>query len=115
VARTPQEIFRHHAEALMAGDVEEIVTDYTEDALLITATGVKQGRDGVREGFTELLKELSDAEWQVPVQVFAGDVLYIEWSAVAGGVRVRDGVDTFVFTDEGIRAQTLHHTVEPLD
>jgi ketosteroid isomerase-like protein len=62
MARSPQEIFKHHAEALTAGDLDEIVADYTDDAV----------------------------------------------------TRVRDGIDTFVFTDDGIRAQTLRFTPEPV-
>jgi len=27
MARTPQEIFQHHAEALVAGDIDELVAD----------------------------------------------------------------------------------------
>ena len=39
MTRTPQEIFAHHASALMAGDVDGIVADYAEDAVLITPAG----------------------------------------------------------------------------
>src|SRR3954464_13126049 len=81
--RTPQEIFAHHASALIAGDVEEIVADYAEDAVFITPQGVLRGKDGVREGFTRLLADLPNAEWNVPTQIYEGDILFIEWSAVS--------------------------------
>ena len=110
--RTPQEIFEHHAGALIAGDLEGIVADYDDDALFITPDGVLRGKDGVRQGFTKLLGDLPDAAWEVPTQVFEGDILFIEWSAVAAKTRVDDGVDTFVFSDEGIRVQTVRHTVQ---
>jgi hypothetical protein len=112
--RTPQEIFQHHASALMAGDVEEIVADYTEDALFITPRGVLRGWDGVRQGFTTLLNEIPDASWEVPTQIYEDDVLFIEWSAVAEKALVRDGIDTFVFHDGRIRVQTVRYTVESL-
>jgi ketosteroid isomerase-like protein len=32
MTRTPEEVFRHHAEALGAGDLDEIVADYSDDA-----------------------------------------------------------------------------------
>jgi ketosteroid isomerase-like protein len=112
MARTPQEIFEHHAGALIAGDVDEIVADYTEDAVFITPSGVKRGKEGVREGFVQLLADLPDADWSVPTQIFEGDILFIEWSAVAATTRAMDGIDTFVFTDEGIRAQTVRYTLE---
>jgi ketosteroid isomerase-like protein len=110
--RTPQEIFAHHASALMAGDVDEIVADYTDDAVFITPDGVLSGKDGVRDGFTRLLAALPEATWDVPTQLFAGDVLFIEWSAVSKAGRVTDGIDTFVFTDDGIRVQTVRYTLE---
>jgi len=45
-ARTPQEVFQHHAEALIAGDIDGIVADYSEDAIFITPAGVKRGKEG---------------------------------------------------------------------
>ena len=112
MARTPQEIFEHHAGALIAGDVDEIVADYTEDAVFITPSGVKRGKEGVREGFVKLLADLPAADWSVPTQIFEGDILFIEWSAVSATTQAMDGVDTFVFTDDGIRAQTIRYTLE---
>jgi ketosteroid isomerase-like protein len=52
MARTPEEIFQHHAQALGAGDLDEIVADYSDDAVFISPAGVKRGQDGVREAFT---------------------------------------------------------------
>ena len=114
MARTPQEIFEHHASALIAGDIEGIVADYSEDALFITPRGVLRGKDGVREGFNTLLGDLPDAAWEVPTQIFEDDILFIEWSATAEKSRVRDGIDTFVFRDDYIRVQTVRYTLEPV-
>ena len=111
MARTPQEIFEHHAGALIAGDIDEIVADYADDAVFITPNVVRHGKDGVREGFTALLKDLPNATWSVPTQIFEGDILFIEWSAVAATSRVDDGIDTFVFADDSIRVQTVRYTL----
>ena len=112
MARSPQEIFQHHATALMAGDIDEIVADYTEDAVFITPTGVRRGQAGVREGFAALLTDLPEATWDVPTQIFEGDVLFIEWTAISKQTRAMDGIDTFVFTDDGIRVQTVRYTLD---
>jgi hypothetical protein len=114
MTRTPQEIFAHHASALVAGDLDGIVADYADDALFITADGVRRGKDGVREAFTQLLADLPNAEWDVPVQVYEDDILYIEWSAVSEKTRSTDGVDTFVFRDGSIRVQTVRYTLETI-
>ncbi len=112
MSRTPQEIFAHHAEVLVAGDVNGIVEDYADDAVFITPDGVKHGKQGVREAFTALLADLPNAEWNVPTQIFEGDVLFIEWSAVSSATRAMDGVDTFVFSGGQICAQTVRYTLE---
>ena len=110
--RTPQEIFGHHAEVLIAGDIDGIVSDYAEDAVFITPAGVKQGRDGVREGFVKLLEDLPSAQWNVPTQIFEDDVLFIEWTADSERTKADDGVDTFVFRDGLIGVQTVRYTLQ---
>jgi uncharacterized protein (TIGR02246 family) len=109
---TPQEVFQHHAEALMAGDLDGVVADYADDAVFITPAGVLRGKEGVRQGFTQLLKDLPNAKWEVPTVIFEGNVLFIEWKADAGSTRVEDGVDTFVFGDGKIKVQTVRHTLQ---
>jgi ketosteroid isomerase-like protein len=111
VPRTPQEIFQHHAGALGAGDIDEIVADFTDDAVFITPAGALRGKTGVREGYAALLNDLPNAEWDVPTQIFEGDVLFLGWSAVSKSTRAVDGADTFVFSDDGIRVQTVRYTL----
>ena len=110
--RTPQEVFQHHAEVLVAGDIDGIVEDYADDAVFITPDGVRHGKKGVREGFEKLLADLPSAEWQVPTQIFEGDLLFIEWNATSERTRAEDGIDTFVFRDGLIRAQTVRYTLQ---
>jgi predicted SnoaL-like aldol condensation-catalyzing enzyme len=114
MARTPREIFQHHAEALVAGDVDGIVADYSDYSVLITPHGVERGQEQIRRWFTDLLAQLPDAKLNVPTQVFEGDVLFIEWSADSPTARVADGIDTFVFDDDNIRVQTVRYTLEQL-
>lgn len=114
MTRTPQEIFQHHGGALIAGDIDEIVADYTDDAVFITPAGVLRGKDGVREAFTRLLEDLPNAKWEIPTQIFEGDVLFIEWNAVSEATQAMDGIDTFVFSEDGIRVQTVRYTLESI-
>jgi ketosteroid isomerase-like protein len=113
MTRTPQEVFAHHGKALAAGDLDEIVADYADDAVVITPAGVARGKDGVRESFAKLLDELPDAAWDLKTQIFEGDVLFLEWAADSAVNRVDDGVDTFVFRDGMIWAQTIRYTPNP--
>lgn len=110
--RTPEEVFAHHGNALGAEDLEDIVGDYADDAILIVQKQVYRGRDGAREVFTQLLSDVPQAQWELDT-VFADDVLYLEWKATGGGRRVEDGIDTFIFQDGMIRVQTVVYTVGP--
>ena len=112
MTRTPQEVLAHHGPALGAADLDEIVTDFADDATVITPAGAKHGKDGVREAFTQLLADLPDATWQLKKETFADDVLLLEWTAETAESRVDDGVDTFVFRDGQISAQTVHYTLQ---
>ena len=112
MTRTPEEVFQHHAEALVAGDRDGIVEDYADDAAFITPGGVKLGKDGVREGFTQLLTDLPNAAWDIKTAIFEGDVLFLEWAAVSSATKVEDGIDTFVFRDGLIQVQTVRYTLQ---
>jgi ketosteroid isomerase-like protein len=112
MSRTPEEVFAHHGQSLGAEDLEEIVSDYSDDCVLVVNKQVYRGKDGARQVFTQLLSDVPQAKWELDT-VFAEDVLYLEWKAAGGGRHVDDGVDTFVFADGQIRVQTVLYTARP--
>ena len=112
MTRTPEEVFAHHGQALGAGDLDDIVADYADDAIVIGPGGASRGKDGVCATFTALLNDLPNASWSLKRRVFEGDVLLLEWSADTARTHADDGVDTFVFHDGLIRAQTVHYTLQ---
>jgi hypothetical protein len=113
-ARTPEEVFAHHGSVLGAGDLEGIVSDYTDDAIFISPDGVLTGKDGIRQAFTKLLADVPSADWKLNT-LFAEDVLFLEWSAESAHTRVEDGIDTFVFREGLIRVQTVRYTLQRKD
>jgi ketosteroid isomerase-like protein len=111
MARTPEEVFAHHAQALGAGDLDAIVSDYSDDAVFISPAGDLRGKDGVRAAFAKLLEDVPNAAWELKTQILEGNVLFLEWAADSALTRVDDGIDTFVFSDGLIRAQTVRYTL----
>jgi ketosteroid isomerase-like protein len=111
--RSPQEVFNHHVQALGAEDLDEIVADYSDDAIFITPAGVLRGKDGIRQAFAGLLSEIPQATWDLKTTLFEDDILFLEWSAEGGGNRIQDAVDTFVFRHGLIRVQTVRYTLQP--
>ena len=112
MARTPQQVFQHHAEALGAEDIDAIVSDYADDAIFITPDGAVRGKDAVRAAFEKLTSELPGADWELPTQLYEDDILLLEWKATSASSRVEDGIDTFVFRDGLIRVQTVRYTLK---
>jgi SnoaL-like protein len=112
VARTPQEVFQHHAEALGAEDMDAIVSDYNDDAIFMTPEGVLRGKDGVRRAFERLTSEVPGARWELPTQLYEDDILLLEWKATSSESKIDDRIDTFVFRDGLIRVQTVRYTLQ---
>ena len=112
MARTPQQIFDHHLQALLDRDVNEVLVDYTDDSVLITRAGVAQGIDAIRSGFNQLATALDGAVFDITSTTYHGNILLLEWSLDAPTQRV-DGVDTFVFGDDSIQVQTISQSTSP--
>jgi hypothetical protein len=110
--RTPEQIFAHHAEALGKEDVEAILLDYADTAFIITPEGVHRGKDAIRQVFTSLIQALPQAQWDVKT-TFADNILFLQWTADSRRGSVADGVDTFVFGNGLIQAQTVRFTLVP--
>jgi ketosteroid isomerase-like protein len=110
--RTPRAVFEHHIDALQSANINGFLSDYSEDAVVITASGAVRGKNGIREGVTKLLSQIPGARWQVKTQISEGDLLLAEYAVDARTAKIEDGVDTFVFKDGLIHAQTVHFTLE---
>ena len=110
MARTPQQIFDHHVHALVARNVDDLLTDYTADSTLITPAGIAQGIDGIRAAFSRLSDALADAVFGIKSKTYHDDALLLEWTLDSAGFQV-DGVDTFLFGDDSIRLQTISQLV----
>ena len=112
MTRTPEEVFDDHLKALHRRDVAALLTDYTDDVLLLMSQGALKGRAGVKR-LPAGLRALPDVEFQIGPRVFGGDALLVTWTGTASAGHVDDGVDTFVFVDGMIRLQSSSFTIEP--
>ncbi len=110
--RTPEEIFGHHAQTLMAEDLDGILMDYVESSYLVSPSGVLQGKNAIRGFFADLLQALPQAKWDVKT-TYVENILFLEWTADSTKGSVSDGVDTFIFKDGMIQIQTVRATIVP--
>jgi ketosteroid isomerase-like protein len=106
VAGTVLETLQHHLKALSAQDVDGVVSDYTDESVLITPDATIRGTSALRDFFTEILKSMPGLMDAITLsrQEIEGDVAYIVWTA-PGFVTL--GTDTFFVRDGKIAVQTF--------
>ena len=110
--RTPEEVFGHHAQTLMAEDLDGILMDYVETSIHVSPSGILHGKNAIRGFFADLLGSLPQAKWDVKT-IYVENILFLEWTADSAKARVSDGVDTFIFKDGMIQVQTVRATIVP--
>ena len=95
------EVLEHHLTALGAGDVDAIMSDYAEDAVLISGANTLRGREAIAQMF----KAVADnpPELHEDVRTVEGDLAYIAWHTD----QVPFGSDTFVVRGGKIVYQTV--------
>jgi ketosteroid isomerase-like protein len=106
VARNALEILEHHLKALAALDIDEIMSDYTDESVLLTPDGAIRGASDVRDFFADVVKTRPDLVGAIAIsrQETVGDIAYIVWSA-PGFLAL--GTDTFLVRDGKIAVQTF--------
>lgn len=92
----------HRLQSVIAKDIEAVLSDYTEDSVLISQDATFTGLAGMRTFFEGFLGSL--AIFKLDKQEVNGELAYITWSA---GSVIPLGSDTFIVQNGKIRYQTL--------
>ena len=83
-AMNTQAVLDHHLAAFAAGDADEILSDYTDQSVLITADGTTRGRDALRTAFSGFLSGLfapGTYDFVMDASHVGGEVAHIVWHA----------------------------------
>jgi ketosteroid isomerase-like protein len=103
--------------ALLAGDLDGVMADYTEDSVFIAQGRQARGLDAIRAGYQRLMEggpfTHGTFELTVDDEQIAGEIGYLVWHADCKGVAMPFATDTFVVRDGKITAQTVAVKVEP--
>jgi ketosteroid isomerase-like protein len=106
-------VLEHHLAAMDAGDLEEVLKDYTEASVLLTVDGVFAGLEALRGFFqADLAGSDPSATFAVDVIRISGDVAFIVWHGSGATSEIPLGTDTFVVRDGKIVTQTVAARVE---
>jgi ketosteroid isomerase-like protein len=97
----------HHMQSLGGGLLEAVLSDYTEDSVIFTASGMVNGLAKIRAFFDSSIKNTPPAVWAAFTMIrqdIEGEVAYILWKAEPF---IALATDTFVVRNGKIQAQTF--------
>src|SRR5579864_1565227 len=103
-------------EAFEAGNADDVIKDFAEDAVLIRADTVFEGRASIHAAYSEMFAgrfKPGAYEFTLDAEHVIGDIAYIAWRASCATDEVTLGADTFVVRDGKIVAQTYTAKIEP--
>lgn len=110
--RTPRQVIEDHYAAKLAGDLDKAMCDYAPHARVLTADGATTGRDGIREGYEDLVNLFGGVLPNLTGVHSTGEVVMVNWEVDTPIASIPDGVDTFVVRFGQIFYQTVHARVE---
>ncbi len=107
-ATTPAEIVQRHMQFAASGDVDSMMGDYADDAVVLTAGSALQGKAAIRALFTNMLANPAARTAIKPTKVWAeGGVGFVTWERNAGTPTADKGGDSFVVRNGKIEVQAV--------
>ena len=98
-----QRIVEHHLAASENANIVEVMSDYAENAILISDGVVIKGKPAIRETFEQLLSGAAPAPLMVTRSAYEDNLAFIVWT-MGNGI---EGSDTFVIENGKITIQTV--------
>lgn len=107
-SETTEAVWSHHIEAWSARDLDAIVSDYSEESVVILNGDVYRGTKDIRALFRSLFETFDHAkDHQIAPAKVIGKIVYITWEAHFEQTGKTVGTDTFVIVDGKIHYQTI--------
>ena len=102
-------IVRHLSKFLQDNDLEAVVSDYTDESILITEHATYKGTQDIRAFFDGLIKHFpkQQSSFELDKLVVNDELAYIVWHANTPSLDVPYGTDTFIIKDGKIYQQTF--------
>jgi ketosteroid isomerase-like protein len=110
-----KEVLDHHLKCFGEGDLEGILSDYAQHAVLFTPEGPLKGADAIRPLFDSMIAEFGKpgAVFSMKQQSVEGDHAYILWAAETADNVYEMATDTFLVRDGKIVVQSFAGKISP--
>jgi SnoaL-like domain len=108
-------IVSHHSDAFVARDIDAIMSDYTEDSVLITPDGVYTGLESIQSRLQEAMQlgDQSESPFTATNTQIVGPVAYVQWEWPMADGSALYGSDTFIISHGKISNQTVSFYTKP--
>ena len=115
VAATTREVVQRHLATFGAGDLEGILADYADDAVMFTPAGAIVGKEQLRVAFQNFIAEWGQpgTTFELTRELYEGEHGYINWVAETGANVYDYGVDGFTVRDGKIVVQFFGASTTP--
>jgi ketosteroid isomerase-like protein len=108
--RTAEQTIREHLALLQAGNLDEAMCDYDDNAVVILPGQIITGLDNIRGGLSGVGALLGGAIPTIQTLTATADVVMITFSAFGTPCTLPDGSDTYIIDKGHIVTQTVHDT-----
>ena len=112
-----KDVIDRHLAAFGSGDVDDVLSDYSEDSVILTMEGPVAGLAAIRALFEEFLAgPFAPGTYEIHIDQMDvhGDAAFLVWSGSCPGFEIPFGTDTFVVRDDKILAQSIGAKMEPV-
>lgn len=110
-----KDVLDHHLNCFGKGDLQGLVSDYVQDAVLLTPDGPLRGADAIRPFLQAMFVEFGKpgAVFNMKRESIEGDYAYILWTAETADNVYEVGTDTFVVRDGKVVIQSFASKMMP--
>ena len=108
-------VLDHHLQCFGSCDLDGILSDYTDDSVLLMPEGALKGRSAIREFFVGAFAEFGrpGTTFELKSMHVEGDYAFIFWDAETADHRFEAATDTFVVRDGRIALQSYAAKITP--
>lgn len=106
---SPDDLLQKHLHAFLQNDLDTVVSDYAEDAVLVAPDGTHEGPAAIREFFRKLMLQFPAGASTLALDhtAFHGDLVYFTWHGRTPTLDVPFATDTMVLRGGKIAQQTF--------
>lgn len=100
-------VIEHHLEAVSKGEIDGLMSDFTDTSTLITPSITVEGLAQIKRFYAAILGEMKTKKYELLKMEVKSEVAYLTWQGHGNNLSVPMATDTFVVKGGKILCQTF--------